>query len=432
MPVEHVVQGRVHEPSVPDDEPPGHHRVTGGVGAAAQQRLDRVGQRPGVLRRPRAATPPGRRPNRPTADRPRRRGPGRWRRHGWPSRARRGPAWPRVRAASRPSRSALRDSIQSDAESVDDEPSHPMPTGTPAARNSCTGARPAPIIWLELGQWATPVPQRGHLLDLLLVRVHAVRHPRPVRSPSRRPRSTRAAGIRRSRRSTCPRRGPRPGGCAGGRPAARPARRSSRMSSGRHRERRARRQRHLDHGVAVALVVQRRPAARSRPGSRPASCTTLSGGSPPSFCERLMEPRVGVEPHAELGGGLDLGRDQVTAAGGVHVQVVHGRGAPTECQFREPDPGRQVRRLLVELGPDGVERGEPAEQVGGGGGRERTGEVLVDVVVAVDQAGRHQAPGRRPPPRRPQAPSPVPRGRPPPRRPPPPSPPGSHAGRRPW
>ena len=60
----------------------------------------------------------------------------------------------------RPSSSALRVSIQSEAESVDDEPSHPMPTGTPAARNSATGARPAPIIWFELGQWATPVPQR--------------------------------------------------------------------------------------------------------------------------------------------------------------------------------------------------------------------------------------------------------------------------------
>jgi flavin reductase (DIM6/NTAB) family NADH-FMN oxidoreductase RutF len=61
----------------------------------------------------------------------------------------------------RASISALRDSIHSDAESVEDDPSHPMPTCTPASRYSRIGARPAPIIWFELGQWATPVPHRA-------------------------------------------------------------------------------------------------------------------------------------------------------------------------------------------------------------------------------------------------------------------------------
>ena len=45
------------------------------------------------------------------------------------------------------------------SESVDAEPSHPSPTGTPAARNSGTGAiPPPPISMFELGQCATPVP----------------------------------------------------------------------------------------------------------------------------------------------------------------------------------------------------------------------------------------------------------------------------------
>ncbi len=50
----------------------------------------------------------------------------------------------------------MRASIHSHAESVDAEPSHPRPTGTPAARNSETGAMsPPPMSVLELGQCAT-------------------------------------------------------------------------------------------------------------------------------------------------------------------------------------------------------------------------------------------------------------------------------------
>ncbi len=55
---------------------------------------------------------------------------------------------------------ALRLSIHMDAESAEAEPSTPRPTGTPAARSSATGASPTPRIWFELGQCATPVPQR--------------------------------------------------------------------------------------------------------------------------------------------------------------------------------------------------------------------------------------------------------------------------------
>ncbi len=57
--------------------------------------------------------------------------------------------------------SAARASVHIDAESVDADPSQPSPTGTPAVRISRIGARPAPIIMSELGQWATPVPQRA-------------------------------------------------------------------------------------------------------------------------------------------------------------------------------------------------------------------------------------------------------------------------------
>ena len=55
---------------------------------------------------------------------------------------------------------ALRASVHIEPESADAEPSTPRPTGAPAARSSLTGASPAPRIMFELGQWATPVPQR--------------------------------------------------------------------------------------------------------------------------------------------------------------------------------------------------------------------------------------------------------------------------------
>ena len=78
----------------------------------------------------------------------------------------------------------MRASIQSDAESVDDEPSHPRPTGAPAARISATGAMPPPpIIMFELGQCATPTPGSAEPRDLGLVRVDAVRDPAAVGHP---------------------------------------------------------------------------------------------------------------------------------------------------------------------------------------------------------------------------------------------------------
>ena len=58
-----------------------------------------------------------------------------------------------------PRSSAARDSIHRDALSVEAEPSQPSPTGTPAARNSRTGANPPPpMSMFDEGQCATPTP----------------------------------------------------------------------------------------------------------------------------------------------------------------------------------------------------------------------------------------------------------------------------------
>ncbi len=162
--------------------------------------------------------------------------------------------------------------------------------------------------------------------------------------------------------------------------------------AGGHREGRARRQRHLDHGPGGRVVVQfhqalavredlivvlhdrvrRQPAVLLRQGHRPAGA---------------------VEAHADLAGGGDLRGPQVAATAGGHVQVVHGGGASAQGELGEADPGRQVGGFLVQPGPQRVQRGEPGEQRPVDRGPVGPGEVLVDVVVGVDQAGRHQAPG---------------------------------------
>ena len=158
MPAQHVFFARGDEVGVLHDQPAVHHRVARRYGAATQPRLDGIGERA----RERDAL---QRPAHEVTDRAGRQRPIS------PARPRH-PAEPRVAISSasrapveagprrnRPSKSALRASIHSDAESVDAEPSQPRPTGTPAARNSATGAiPPPPMSMFELGQCATPVP----------------------------------------------------------------------------------------------------------------------------------------------------------------------------------------------------------------------------------------------------------------------------------
>ena len=100
-------------------------------------------------------------------------------------------------------------------------PARPPPGSRPPGR--CRRRRSSCWSWGS-GPRRCPTAQAG---DLLVVRVDAVGHPRPVGAPADRPRSARWAGGRTSPGRTCPRRGPRPGGCGGGRRAARPARPSA-------------------------------------------------------------------------------------------------------------------------------------------------------------------------------------------------------------
>ena len=265
-----------------------------------------------------------------------------------------------------------------------------MPTGTPAARSSRDRGQAGADHLVRARAVGHPGAPAGQLLDLVRVRVHAVGDPRAVGAPADVLEVLdRAAAVRR-RGSRCPRRRPRPGGCAGARRAARPARRSP--SSARASPRTA------STGPARPGSWRRARAGGARPTSRSdsarivsSSCTTESGGRPPSFCERLIEPRVAWKRMPSSCAAVISARDQVAAAGGVHVEVVHRRGAAAERQLGQADPRREVGGLLVEPGPDRVERRQPAEQVRRRRRAVGPGEVLVDVVMGVDQARRDQA-----------------------------------------
>ena len=274
-----------------------------------------------------------------------------------PSRARRVRRH-RLRAAGAAGRAAgrLRASIHSDAQSVDAEPSQPMPTGTPAARSSRDRRQPGAdqhVRARAVGHARAPA-RRGGRSRRRSGRCSARPTTRSVPQPHVLEVLDRAAAVGCAG-SSCPRRGPRPGACGAGRRAARPARRCACISSGvtengehgasgdaHHRARRAvvvASDQPLGVGEDLVVVlhdrVGRQPAVLLRQAHRAAG---------------------GVEAHAELAGRRDLGGDQVAAAARVHVEVVGRRRAPAERQLGQADPRRQVRRLLVEPAPQRVQR----------------------------------------------------------------------------
>ena len=167
----------VHDGAFLHDEPAGHDGVVGPSRATAQQRLDRVAEGAGEHR---PVEPPANQvPHRPRPEHARARPGGR----GRPlrpsvasSRAWRAPvdaAPERYRARS----SAVRASSQREAESADEEPSQPRPTGAPAARSSATGAMPVPSRQVGARAMSDADPRPSEALDLGRARVDAVSHP---------------------------------------------------------------------------------------------------------------------------------------------------------------------------------------------------------------------------------------------------------------
>ena len=169
---------------------------------------------------------------------------------------------------SRPSSIALRASIQSDAESVDDEPSQPSPTGDPAARRSATGSD-APSADHHVRARAVRDADAGapEPRDLGRVGIDAVRDPAAIGHPPDRLEVVDRAPAELLGREAIlvgvlgeVRVQPHvePLGQLGG---------ADHQLAG-HAERRARRERDPHHRAVGAVVVQPRPDARSRRGSR--------------------------------------------------------------------------------------------------------------------------------------------------------------------
>ena len=118
------------------------------------------------------------------------------------------------------------------------------------------------------------------------------------------------------------------------------------------------------------------------------------GRQPAVLLGHVHRAMGGVEAHAEVAGGLDLGADQVAGAFRVEVQVVGGGRAAAEGQLGQTHPRRDVGGLLVDAAPLRVQRLQPAEQRRRRHRRPRPGQVLEEVVVGVHQARCDEAPGR--------------------------------------
>lgn len=156
----------------------------------------------------------------------------------------------------------------------------------------------------------------------------------------------------------------------------------------RHRERRARRQHHAQHGVACAVVVlldQAQAVAQDgflflhhRVGRQAALAAAQAHGA-----ARRMKA------HAHL---LRRGDGVVQpSAIRIQVQVVAGGGAARQHQLGHGGLGGDVDHLRREVRPQHVQVGQPREQLRILRGRHGAREALVHVVVRIDQARHHHA-----------------------------------------
>ena len=386
-----VGQVGVHGLTVAHDEAAVDDRVPGRRRAAAQPGLDRVGHRAGERR---AGEPPhgqvGHR-TRASAHRARRRARGSRRRRAWPSPT---PSAPSPAAA--PSRSlassiAWRASSHSEAQSADDDPSTPRPTCTPAARRPSPGRCPRTGSGCCSGSGprrCRAAPRRrtssSSGITQCATQVRSVHQPvRSRYSIGRQPNvaSENSSSSAFSAKWVC-------------------RRTSSRSASSAERT------------ISSSVTVNGLHGASAMRTIAPCSAIVVRGDRGLAGGEDLVvvgDHVVGrqaavllaqrhraarrVEADAELAGGGDLGAEQVAGAARVQVEVV-GRGrAPAEGQLGQTDERAGVHRLLVDPPPQRVQRLQPAEQRLVGHRRVGPGEVLVQVVVGVDQPGRHQAVG---------------------------------------
>ena len=186
---------------------------------------------------------------------------------------------------------ARRASCHREAASADDDPSTPSPTGTPARRMAVTGAMPDDRIMLELGQWATPTPAApSRTTSSGLGITQWATHDRLVSQPTSANWSTQRRPNIRSENSSSSAFSAR---WVWSRTSSRSASSAVRtISSGLtvNGEQGARAIRTMAPGAGSWWRATWRSLSARISSS---SSTTLSGGRPPSFSDRLIEPWVG-------------------------------------------------------------------------------------------------------------------------------------------
>ena len=77
---------------------------------------------------------------------------------------------------------------------------------------------------------------------------------------------------------------------------------------------------------------------------------------------------------------------------GQNIEVVGGRGAAGMNQLGHGDAGRYPHRVVIELGPDRIQRLQPDQQFVVL--HHHPGQGLVHVMVDVDHAGHHDMAGQ--------------------------------------
>ena len=108
----------------------------------------------------------------------------------------------------------------------------------------------------------------------------------------------------------------------------------------------------------------------------------VGGQAALGLAERHRAAR-GLDAQPDLPGGGDL--IVQFGAVGEEVQMVGGGGASREGQLGQSRLGGGEDILRLQAGPDGVERGQPVEEIGVLGGRDSTGQGLVEMVMCIDQ-----------------------------------------------
>ena len=91
----------------------------------------------------------------------------------------------------------------------------------------------------------------------------------------------------------------------------------------------------------------------------------------------------GVKAQPKFGGGVD--RILQPHAVGVEIKVVRTQATARECQFRQPDLGRDEHMLWPHARPDRVEPLQPAKEQRILRPRHGAGHALVEMVVGVHE-----------------------------------------------